>query len=660
VEPSVKRWRTSRGWLVVLAMSLFFLCISSLKLADTARARGWFSSSQPRMAQIESTQIAYSGGDPRLGVTWVLPGEGARGAATLEFDQGAPLPTSTPVIFEPSVGRWIATEEIGHSRENAVLDVLFIAIELVVVLWSLMMIYVRESTARAPTVAVIDRAALAAVARQQRARWALVRAIIAIGFYLGLHMLSLAIVSLSALMLWAMVRVGRFNVAAVGMSCVAVYAVGRVYLSFARTQDDVEPGARITREEHPAFFAELESVAAQCRARVPDAVYLMDGRNAAVSEAPRLLGLLPGKRTLLIGTSLVYDSTVSELRAVLAHEFGHFVGGDTRIGGLVYAVRRRAMQLIEALRKSNSGGWAENVSLPYELYLEVFCFVTHKLSRTQELLADKLSIAVAGREAHVSELKKSAVSFVVANDFWAVEVAPLLEAGLIPRDIERGEIEFERRGLDASAQQRVEQRLFAMPTDPFDTHPSLAERIAFAEAVEDAAVERDDRPALSLFDAERCLDAVSALRKRSFEQALGRELCELRFDEVFDRYWLPSYQQQSQKLQMALPGDDGGARGLLLIADPARFDAVGAVMDEHFGSEPLTQEQRDGLVRAALHARLVASLLREPGSVAQFELSQPLRVRRADGSVAVPFELAQRLIDQPSERESIVASLSAS
>jgi Zn-dependent protease with chaperone function len=641
-------------------MALFVLCISSLKLSDTARNRGWFSSSPPRMARIESTQIVLSGGDPRLSVTWVLPGEGARGAAALEFDQRAPLPTSTPVIFEPSAGRWIATEEIGHSRGDAMLDVLFVAIELVVVLWALMMIYVRESTARAPTVAVIDRAALAAVAKQPRARWALVRATIAIGFYLGLHMLSLAIVSLSALMLWGMVRVGRFNVAAVGMSCVAVYAVARVYLSFARTgEEDAEPGARITREEHPAFFAELESVAAQCRSRVPDAVYLMDGRNAAVSEAPRLLGLLPGKRTLLLGASLVYDSTVSELRAVLAHEFGHFVGGDTRIGGLVYAVRRRAMLLIEALRKSNSGGWAENVSLPYELYLEVFFFVTRKLSRTQELLADKLSIAVAGREAHVSELKKSAVSFVVANDFWAVEVAPLLEAGVIPRDIERGEVEFERRGLDAYAQQRVEARLFAMPTDPFDTHPSLAERIAFAEAVEDAAVARDDRPALSLFDADRCLDAVSALRKRSLEQALGRELSELRFDEVFDRFWLPSYQQQSQKLQMALPGDDGGVRGLLLIADPARFDAVGAVMDEHFGSEPLTQAQRDGIVRAALHARLVAVLAREPGAVAHFELSQPLRVTRADGSVVVPFEVAQRLIESSSDRESIVGSLAA-
>lgn len=653
----IKRWSTSRGWQVALAFVAVGLLLSSMKLAETASARGWFTDAPVREARIESQRIVVGDGDPRLNVGWVLPGENARGSATLEIDERAPLPTSTPVIFDRSTQRWSALEEVGHNRGNAMLDVGFVAIELWIALWCLVMIYVRDQVARAPREAVIDREALAAVAKQRRAPWIALRAAITMAFYAGVHLLSLTIVSLSAALLWVMIRGGRFNVAAIAFAAFSIYGVGRVYLSSSDAGGDEDPGVRLRPEEHPAFFAELASVAAKCGTTVPDEVFMMPGRNAGVSERSRLLGLFPGRRTLLLGMTLVYDSTVSELRAVLAHEFGHFVGGDTRLGGLVYAVRSRVISLINVMRVSEDKGWSGRVAFPYERYLEVFLFVTRKLSRAQELLADKLSIAVAGREAHISELKKTAVSAVVSDEFWRVEVEPLIADGMLPKDVERGEVAYERRGLSDEQRAQVSSYLSAIPSDPFDTHPALAERIAFAELVESEPVERDDRPALSLFDAERCLDAVSAMRRKRIEAHVGRELREVPFDRVFEEGWLPFYQRVSQQVQMGLPGDDGGVQGLLLIADPQRFDELGRALDEHFGSVPMSQEDRRTIVRMALHARLVTALLREPGASARFELSQPLRIVRANGDEVNPVEVATRIIGHPSERASIVASL---
>lgn len=45
------------------------------------------------------------------------------------------------------------------------------------------------------------------------------------------------------------------------------------------------------------------------------------------------------KRVMGLGLPLLNALTVSELRAVLAHEFGHFVGGDTSLGKWIHKTR---------------------------------------------------------------------------------------------------------------------------------------------------------------------------------------------------------------------------------------------------------------------------------------------------------------------------------
>src|SRR5918992_652885 len=61
------------------------------------------------------------------------------------------------------------------------------------------------------------------------------------------------------------------------------------------------------------------------------AQYLAPDVNAAVFQRGGLLGF-GGQRVLLVGLPLIDTLTVRQLRAVIAHEFGHFHSGDTRLG----------------------------------------------------------------------------------------------------------------------------------------------------------------------------------------------------------------------------------------------------------------------------------------------------------------------------------------
>ena len=78
-------------------------------------------------------------------------------------------------------------------------------------------------------------------------------------------------------------------------------------------------------ESEPALFAFLHEMADRIRAPRPHRVFLAPEVNAAVFYDLGFVNLLfPSKKNLLIGLGLLNLLTLSELSAVLAHEFGHF------------------------------------------------------------------------------------------------------------------------------------------------------------------------------------------------------------------------------------------------------------------------------------------------------------------------------------------------
>ena len=61
------------------------------------------------------------------------------------------------------------------------------------------------------------------------------------------------------------------------------------------------------------------------------------------------VGSWASHRVMGIGLPLLRITSVSELEAILAHEFGHYHGGETRLGPWIYKTRAAIVRTLSSL-----------------------------------------------------------------------------------------------------------------------------------------------------------------------------------------------------------------------------------------------------------------------------------------------------------------------
>jgi len=107
--------------------------------------------------------------------------------------------------------------------------------------------------------------------------------------------------------------------------------------------DDLEVNA----EQEPALFEFLHTLADEAGAPRPHRVFLSARVNAAVFYDLSIKNLLfPSRKNLEIGLGLVNILSLSEFKAVLAHEFGHFAQRSMAVGNWVYIAQQIAAYII--------------------------------------------------------------------------------------------------------------------------------------------------------------------------------------------------------------------------------------------------------------------------------------------------------------------------
>src|SRR5262249_26442963 len=94
---------------------------------------------------------------------------------------------------------------------------------------------------------------------------------------------------------------------------------------FAKREPETSFQLEIFPEEHPRLLDFLSRLCDDTGAPVPHRIVVSPEINAAVFYEESLLGLIvPPPKNLLIGLGLVNVLTLSEFKAVMAHELGHF------------------------------------------------------------------------------------------------------------------------------------------------------------------------------------------------------------------------------------------------------------------------------------------------------------------------------------------------
>jgi heat shock protein HtpX len=244
-------------------------------------------------------------------------------------------------------------------------------------------------------------------------------------------------------------------------------------------------GATLTAERQPELFAVIGRVARAAGQPPPSEVYLIRDFNAWVGSRGGILGL-GSRRTMGLGLPLLFELTVAQLEGVLAHEFGHYTGGDVKLGPLIYRTRAAIGGVVRTL--AGSGHLLlQIIHQPFVWYGRFFLRFTQAVSRHQELAADALAARIVGRDCFAGALKAVHAGGVAFEIYWRALVAPLLASGFrLP--LAGGFAQFRSSPMlgdkfDAFMAEASERDAHA---DPYDSHPPIAERLACLAARQEA------------------------------------------------------------------------------------------------------------------------------------------------------------------------------
>jgi Zn-dependent protease with chaperone function len=281
-----------------------------------------------------------------------------------------------------------------------------------------------------------------------------------VGLFLGFYMLA---IGLSGVLLWLpyaeWTYAGRVHIKlALGAVVIALAILrGSLFVPAPRFEP---PGPEITEADEPVLFGVIREIATRMNTAMPARVYLIPDVNAFVTEVGGFWGI-GSQRVMGIGLGLLSVDTVSQLKATIAHEFGHYVGGDTRLGGFVYRTRAAIGRVLGTLGDS----W---VSKPFELYANLFMKVSHSVSRSQELAADRASVAIAGKAAHVTGLEQEGRGGAIFGSFMGAEVEPLVASGFCPDNLYEGFRTYSSEVFSSEKLAALDGLLAKQETDPHE------------------------------------------------------------------------------------------------------------------------------------------------------------------------------------------------
>ncbi len=183
----------------------------------------------------------------------------------------------------------------------------------------------------------------------------------------------------------------------------------------------------LTADEQPRLVALIHEVADSVGAKRPKRVFLTPDVNAAVTYDIGFREVIfPKSKSLILGMGLLEYVTEDELKAVLAHEFGHFTQKEMRLGRWVYLASQSVAQVVQARTLADSAlGFISRVDLRVacigwilriivwsarsvtDTLFRLVVRANRRLSQEMEFHADRVAVSIVGSDSITHGLKRS-------------------------------------------------------------------------------------------------------------------------------------------------------------------------------------------------------------------------------------------------------------
>ena len=300
--------------------------------------------------------------------------------------------------------------------------------------------------------------------------------------------------------------------AILGIWCLAgMFGLYLIKPIFSFTKNSKPDRVEISENDCPELFTVIYDLADSVNCKRPKHVYLTTDVNACVFYNTSFWSIFfPVRKNLEIGLGLFDGTSKDELRAILAHEFGHFSQKSMKVGSTVYVTNSVLYNLIyeedwwdrllDKWERADSAifrgfghitraltNWIKLLNFKMDGFVQKSYM---SLSRQMEFDADAISCSIVGKETFISAMCK--IDFLSDEDNKYREyLNALISENKVVGNYFVGRKVADRLNPDSGSALRYDIPLTApinnvkSPSrvevkDVWSSHPSLKERLASA------------------------------------------------------------------------------------------------------------------------------------------------------------------------------------
>lgn len=315
---------------------------------------------------------------------------------------------------------------------------------------------------------------------------------------------------------WAVSLLPRVPIAIlIGLAIVVLGTAAAFFIGMYRLFFPPRPqtfGVEVAMQEQPEAWDLARKVAADVGTKPVDRIVITPDPGVSVHLDGSLLATLfgGGHRVLQIGVPSIHTLSVNELRAILAHEYGHFSNRDTQWSTFTYAMSNGLIAAFRATpgpikQEGGGGGWIALVMAlnpaywTLLLFLRLFFNATGAFSRIREVMADVRAMKLYGGESFRNGLEK-----VVFNDAL---FATVVQGEVVPALAKQNKtvadfsamMTFVKSDLSHKQQEQIKSSIAAEGPSAYDSHPPVSTRLKYSQRFSMGKTERDERDAAALF-----------------------------------------------------------------------------------------------------------------------------------------------------------------
>ena len=319
------------------------------------------------------------------------------------------------------------------------------------------------------------------------------------------------------------------------LSLAGVFGIYLIKPLFSFTKSKNEERVEVSEDDCPRLFGLIRRLSKRTGFRMPRHVYLTTDVNACVFYNTGFWSIfLPVRKNLEIGLGIFNATTTQEVKAILAHEFGHFGQSSMKVGSAVSVTNKVLYNLIytddffdNALFSWRNARWllwrlfgmlAYGMTMLVKLMTRhVFLFVQigeRKLSRLMEFGADEVACRRARSDAFVSAMCKIELLGACDRNRLRPFLSKSLGANKLPDNYFRAHDAvakaLSKEGFPALAHDVPLKNTYDFGVaesrvkikDVWSTHPELADRLACARELAFACGDEEPDPAWTLIPEE--------------------------------------------------------------------------------------------------------------------------------------------------------------